>query len=594
MNGGLTYLIGRFESFADGRHHFILISLIGSVLSSLALVFSYYFIWAAINEGFSGCDIDRMTGFGLWALGTALLSVLIYIISLFFSHYSAFRIAKNLKKILIRHILSLPPDSFDQDGSGAFHRTVQDSVESTHLFIAHLLPDMASTYALPIAIAVMLFCFDWRLGLASLIPMAMGAAIVFLLMSRPSMRDSMSRWQSSMAEVNSKTVEYVRGMPVVKVFQQSIDSFHDLKGSIERYAGFCQDYTREARAPLSCFFVLINGCCTFIIAAAFILIEYVNGGTVTADLAVNVIFYIIFSSVITSFMMKIIFLPDQSYKAREALQRIDSMLSMAPLEEPSQPVFPKEFSISFRDVSFSYAGSGSMAVSGIDLDMPSGTVTALIGASGSGKSTLAGLASRMWDPQEGSVSIGGLDLREIGSANLQRIESCVFQRNNLIRGTLRDNVMLGRPEATPEQLNDALESAQCADIVSRMPQGLDTPVGPDGVHLSGGEIQRISIARAILRDSPIVLLDEATAFIDPDNESLIRKALGKLMAGRTVIMIAHRITAVRDADLICVMDGGRIVERGRHDDLISAGVVYKRMWNEYHSSLKWNLGRARP
>jgi len=581
--------LAEFEKYAQGRHHFVAISMVGSAFSAILSVVPFYYIWLIAGEALNGGDSEVMIGYGWMALAFALLSVLVYFMSLMMSHLAAFRISKNMKKVLVNHVLSLPPGSLDEEGSGRVRRTIQDSIESTHEFIAHNQPDLASSYVLPVAIIVLLLIFDWRLGLAALLPVILGICISMSMMGRSAMKESMTQWQNSMADVNNKAVEYVRGISVVKVFQQTVDSFQNLKDSIDRYADYCLGYTHMARRPMSEFFTLINSCGAFIISFAVIIIEFLDNGQVSTGLITNVIFYVVFTPIISVLLMRIMFSSDQTYRVDDALSRVDSLLSMQPLQEPSKPEMPEDYTVSFKDVRFTYPGGNAPAVDGVTLQLKQGTITALVGPSGSGKSTMAGLAARFWDPQEGTVDVGGKDLRCIGSKNLRRFESYVFQNNHLIKGTLSENVRLGKPDATDEQVAEALKSAQCDDIVAKMPQGLKTLIGPGGVYLSGGEVQRISIARAILRDAPVVILDEATAFADPENEHLIQKAFEELAKGRTVLLIAHRLTTVRNADLICVMDHGRIIESGRHDDLVASSVKYKAMWEDYQKALSWKV-----
>ena len=584
--------MAEFEKYAEGRHHFVTLSMIGSAISAILSVVPFYYIWLIVKEALDGGDADVMIGYGWMAVLFAVLSIAIYIAALMLSHFAAFRISKNMKKTLVNHVLSLSPGAIDDEGTGRIRRTIQDSVESTHEFIAHNQPDLAGTYVLPIAIIALLFVFDWRLGIASLIPVVIGVYISMSMMGKSAMQKSMNEWQSSMAEVNSKAVEYVRGISVVKVFQQSIDSFQNLRESIDSYAAYCQGYTEMARKPMAKFFMLINSSISFIIMAGIIIVDYLENGVVTTDMISNIVFYMVFTPLISVLLMRIMFASDQTYRVDDALMRVKEVLSMKPLEEPSQPKKPEEFSISFKDVRFSYSEDASPAVDGVSLELKQGTVTALVGHSGSGKSTMAGLAGRFWDPQEGTVSIGGIDLKEIGSENIRAIESYVFQNNHLIKGTLLENVRLGRPDANSEEVAEALRLAQCDDIIAKMPYGLDTLIGPGGTYLSGGEVQRISIARAILRNAPIVILDEATAFADPENEHLIQKAFEELAKGRTVLLIAHRLTTVRNADLICVMDHGRIIESGRHDELVASSGRYKAMWEDYQKALSWKVKGA--
>ncbi|MBR6204037.1 MAG: ABC transporter ATP-binding protein [Candidatus Methanomethylophilaceae archaeon] len=584
--------IAEFERYAEGRHHWVTASMIGSAISSILSIVPFYYIWLTVNEALGAGDMDAMIGYGWSAMAFAALSIAVYILSLVVSHFAAFRIAKNMKKTLVEHSLKLSPGAFDDEGSGRIRRVIQDSVESTHEFIAHNQPDLAGMYVLPFAIAALLLVFDWRLGVAALVPVMIGGYISMSMMGRSSMQESMTAWQSSMADVNNKAVEYVRGISVVKIFQQTVDSFQSLNGSIDSYAAYCQGYTEMARRPMTAFFVLVNSCVSYVIVFGVLIIEVLENGEISSGMVSNVIFYVVFTPLISVLFMRIMFSSDQTYRVDDALMRVNEILSIEPLEEPAAPRMPKGFDIAFDNVRFSYSEGLASAIDGVSLELKQGTITALVGPSGSGKSTMAGLAGRFWDPQEGSISIGGIDLRDIGSSNLRSIESYVFQNNRLIKGTLLENVRLGRPQAGPEEVAEALRLAQCEDIVAKMPYGLDTLIGPGGTYLSGGEVQRIAIARAILRDAPIVILDEATAFADPENEHLIQKAFEELSKGRTVLLIAHRLTTIRNADLICVMDRGRIVESGRHDELLSSAGKYRDMWEDYQKALSWKVKEA--
>jgi len=581
--------MAEFEKYAEGRHRFVIISMIGAASSAILSVVPFYYIWLIINEALGDCNTDLMIGYGWMALAFALMSLLVYIGALMMSHLAAFRISKNLKRTMITHVMTLSPGALDEEGSGKVRRIIQDSVESTHTYIAHNQPDLASTFALPVAILALLLIFDWRFAIAALVPVILGIYMAIGMLGKEQLKESTMQWQNAMEDVNNKAVEYVRGISVVKIFQQTVDSFQSLKGSIDRYSDFCQNYTKMARPHMSGMFTLINSCGAFIIAMAVVIIELFNEGAVSKDLIVNAIFYITFTPIISVLLMRILSISDQTYKVDDAIARVNGLLSLRPLEEPEMPEEPDGYTISFKDVRFTYSEDAAPAVDGVTLEMKQGTITALVGPSGSGKSTIAGLSARFWDPQEGTISIGGKDLKGIGSKNIRNIECYVFQNNHLIKGTLLENVRLGRPDATEQEVSDALRLAQCDDIIAKMPQGLDTLIGAGGVYLSGGEVQRISIARAILRNAPIVILDEATAFADPENEHLIQKAFEELAKGRTVLLIAHRLTTVRNADLICVMDHGRIVESGSHDELISESGKYSAMWEDYQKALSWKV-----
>ena len=583
--------LDRLAAYAGPYRWLTYAALVMSAVSAALSVVPYYYIWRILDEVLAVYpDLESASGIvhnGWMALAFTVLSIAFYIAALMCSHKAAFRISKNIKKRALDHVLGLPPGAFDMIGSGKVRRTIVDSAEATHTYAAHQLPDLAGSVVLPVAIIVMLFFFDWRLGIACIIPIAASMAIMYTMMGSKALSEFMGIYQTALGDMNREAVEYVRGVSVVKTFQQSVHTFQRFKDAIMRYGKFASEYARWCRGRMVAFVVLCNLAFAFLILAAMA----INGGIEAADpgFLSDFLFYVIFSPLVAILMMRIMYSSEDGYKVDDGLDRIDELLAMEQLPEPSEPRMPEDMTVRFENVTFSYPGTAAPAVDSLCLTMRPGTVTALVGPSGSGKSTVASLASRFWDPQGGSISIGGVDLREIGSANIARLESYVFQSNSLIKGTLLDNVRLGRPDATPEQVADALREARCDDIVAKMPDGLDTVIGPGGVYLSGGETQRVAIARAILKGSPIVILDEATAFADPENEYLVQQAFERLAENRTVLIIAHRLTTVRDADCICVVDGGRIRETGTHAELMKEDGEYRRMWDDYQRSLSWRV-----
>ncbi|MDO5862064.1 MAG: ABC transporter ATP-binding protein [Thermoplasmata archaeon] len=581
--------MSRLGAYAGGRRWFMYASLALSAASAALSVVPFYYIWLMVDEVLGVMpDYGQATGLahnGWMALGFTVLSVALYIAALMLSHAAAFRIAKNLRKTLVAHAAELPPGAFDSMGSGKVRRVIQESVGSTETYLAHNLPDMAGSTVLPIAIVVMLFVFDWRLGIACIAVFALAVLVMLSMVGSKAMKESMDAYQDALGDVNKEAVEYVRGISVVKTFQQTVESFQSFKDSIIGYGEFVIDYTRWCRSRMCLFVVVSNSAFALIIAAAFA----VTGTEWSSEFLADFLFYVIFSPLVAVLLMRIMFASNEGYTVDDALSRIDSILAMEPLPEPSEPRMPGDTTVRFDRVTFSYPETDRPAVDSFTLEMKPGTITALVGPSGGGKSTVAALACRFWDPDSGAISIGGIDLRDIGTGNLGSLMSFVFQTNHLLKGTLRSNVLLGKPDATDGEVSEALRLAQCDDIIAKLPDGLDTMVGPGGVFLSGGEVQRIAIARAILKDSPIVILDEATAFADPENEYLVQKAFENLSEGKTVLMIAHRLTTVRDADCICVMDGGRMVEIGTHPDLVASGGRYGRMWSDYQKSLSWKV-----
>lgn len=583
--------LSRLASFAGGRRYLTYASLLLSAVSAALSVVPYYYIWLILDEVLAAYpDLGDATGIvhnGWMAVGFTVLFVALYIAALMCSHLAAFRIAKNMKKRALAHVMTLPPGAFDMMGSGKVRRIINDSAEATHTYAAHQLPDLAGSVVLPISIVVMLFFFDWRLGIACIVPIAVSIAVMYTMMGNKVLAEFMGVYQGALGDMNKEAVEYVRGISVVKTFQQTVHTFQTFKESILRYGEFASGYARWCKKRMVAYMVFANLSFAFLILAAMA----ITGGleNATPEFISDFLFYVVFSPLVAILLVRIMYSSEDGYKVDDALSRIDGLMAMEPLPETGDPKVPDDMTVRFEGVTFTYPGSDRPAVEAVSMTMRPGTVTALVGPSGSGKSTIASLAARFWDPQQGRISIGGIDLRDISSKDLSGLESYVFQSNTLLRDTLLNNVRLGRPDATPEQVSEALRQAQCEDIVAKLPNGLDTPIGPGGVYLSGGETQRVAVARAILKGSPIVILDEATAFADPENEHLVQKAFEKLAEDRTVLIIAHRLTTVRNADCICVVDGGRIREIGTHAELMEEGGEYRRMWEDYQRSLTWRV-----
>ena len=583
--------LSRLASFAGGRRYLTYASLLLSAVSAALSVVPYYYIWLILDEVLAAYpDLGNATGIvhnGWMAVGFTVLSVALYIAALMCSHLAAFRIAKNMKKRALAHVMTLPPGAFDMMGSGKVRRIINDSAEATHTYAAHQLPDLAGSVVLPISIVVMLFFFDWRLGIACIVPIAVSIAVMYTMMGNKVLAEFMGVYQGALGDMNKEAVEYVRGISVVKTFQQTVHTFQTFKESILRYGEFASGYARWCKKRMVAYMVFANLSFAFLILAAMA----ITGGleNATPEFISDFLFYVVFSPLVAILLVRIMYSSEDGYKVDDALSRIDGLMAMEPLPETGDPKVPDDMTVRFEGVTFTYPGSDRPAVEAVSMTMRPGTVTALVGPSGSGKSTIASLAARFWDPQQGRISIGGIDLRDISSKDLSGLESYVFQSNTLLRDTLLNNVRLGRPDATPEQVSEALRQAQCEDIVAKLPNGLDTPIGPGGVYLSGGETQRVAGARAILKGAPIVILDEATAFADPENEHLVQKAFEKLAEDRTVLIIAHRLTTVRNADCICVVDGGRIREIGTHAELMEEGGEYRRMWEDYQRSLTWRV-----
>lgn len=516
----------------------------------------------------------------------AAVSMLLYFAALMCSHASAFRVATNIRKQLLAHIAKLPIGFADELGSGRIRRIINDSAATTEVYLAHQLPDLVGAYITPVAMILLLFVFNWRFGLVCLIPVVLSLAGM-TKMTGKQMQEDMKHYQTALENMNNEAVEYVRGINVVKTFSQTVHSFSRFKASIDSYYKFCINYTKEMRMPMVCYQMIVNSTFAFLIAMTLILY---HGDHVAFNILLNFVFYVIFTPVIATTLTKIMFMGEESMKVEDAIARFNEIMAIEPLPEPVQTKHPQEYAISFEDVSFHYRKELPDAVSHISLQIPAGKVTAFVGPSGSGKSTAAGLIARFYDATSGRVRIGNVDIRDIAQEERVNTISYVFQNSRLLAGTIADNVRMGKKNATDEEVLAALHKAQCDDILAKLPQGIETVIGTDGIYLSGGEQQRVAIARIILQDAPVIILDEATAYADPENEVLVQKAFEEMAVGKTVIMIAHRLTTVKNADIIYVFENGKIKEAGKHETLLEAHGLYEKMWNDYQTSIRWKVG----
>lgn len=484
--------------------------------------------------------------------------------------------------------MKLPLGYVETEGTGKIRKIVMDSSAATETFLAHNLPDKVVSVATPVGLLVMMAVFDWRLGLISLIPAALAFLIMASMMMGPKMAADMKEYQNSLETMSAEAVEYVRGVPVLKTFGQTIFSFKRFKSAIDEYEKWTISYTKSMMLPMIGFTVFTNA-----IFAALIIAAYVIGGnTVTDKFVLNIIFYILITTILTTTLMKIAYAGESQMIVEDALNRMDEVLDAAELPEADDDVAVKDASISLDNVTFAYGDSKNNAIDGISMDIKAGEHIALVGPSGGGKTTLASLIARFWDVKDGSVSIGGTDVRNIKTADLMNKVSYVFQDSKLLKMSILENVRMGRPDATDEEVMEALKNAQCSDIIDKLPQGVNTVIGSKGTYVSGGEAQRLSIARAFLKNAPILILDEATAFADPDNEKSVQLAFDRLSKDKTVIMIAHRLSTITGADCIYVLKDGKIAESGSHEALVNAGGIYTHMWNEYNKSVNWKVGKA--
>ena len=573
-----------------GKHKYLTYaSWILSALSALLALVPYWYIWQVIREVLSVApdfgQAQNLVRNGWMAVLVAVAAVLVYIAALMCSHMGAFRIATNLRLAVMEHIVRLPLGAAEQFGSGRLRKIVNESSAATETYLAHQLPDRAGAIATPCGLLVLLLVFDWRLGLLSLVPVSL-AFLVMMLMTGARMRQKMKEYQNALDDMSNEAVEYVRGIPVVKTFGQTIFSFKKFKDSIDRYRVWVIAYTKELRLPMMLYTAAVNGVFVFLIAGALLLTR----GGVTPEFLLNLMFYIIITPIISVTLTRIMFQSENAMIVDDALQRIDSVLNLLPLKEASHPRHPKDGSVELSHIQFSYDGENEV-LKGISLKIPAGQKAAFVGPSGGGKTTLANVIARFFDPQGGSVKIGGVDVRDIPKEELMNTVSFVFQNSRLIKASILDNVRLGRPDATREEVLSALHNAQCDDILEKLPRGMDTVVGTRGVYLSGGEQQRIAIARVMLKNAPILILDEATAFADPDNESRVQAAFSRLSQGKTVIMIAHRLSTVANADQIYVIQEGKIAEQGTNRELLEQNGLFRRMWDNYQTSVQWKVAK---
>lgn len=581
--------LSRLLAYAGKHKYLTYASWILSAVSALMALVPYWYIWRIMKEvletapNFS--QTQNLTHNGWMAVLCAVLAVLVYIAGLMCSHMGAFRIATNLRIQTMRHIVKLPLGFAESFGSGKLRKIVNESSAATETYLAHQLPDRAGAIATPCGLLVLLFSFDWRLGLLSLVPVLLGF-LIMMSMTGANMQQKMKEYQNALDDMSNEAVEYIRGIPVVKTFGQTIFSFKKFKDSIDRYQKWVIAYTKQLRAPMMFYTAAINGVFAFLIAGGLLFTQ--NG--VTSGFLLNLIFYIIITPIISVTLTKIMFQSENAMIVDDALQRIDSVLNLQPLAEAARPQAPQGSSIELEHVRFSYDGKKN-ALKNISLSIPAGQTVAFVGPSGGGKTTLANIISRFFDPQSGVVKIGGVDVRDIPKEALMNTVSFVFQNSRLIKASILENVRMGKPYATRQEVMRALENAQCTDIIEKLPNGIDTIIGTKGVYLSGGEQQRIAIARVMLKDSPIIILDEATAFADPDNEAKVQTAFSRLSRGKTVIMIAHRLSTVVHADQIYVVKDGEIAESGTFDELIRQNGIFNGMWNNYQTSVQWKVAK---
>ena len=561
-----------------------------SALSALAGMLPYILIWLIVRELLEHGEITssgNVVTYAWWAAGMAVASIVLYFAALMSSHLAAFRVESNLRKEAMRQIVRMPLGFFDINTSGRIRKIIDDNAGVTHSFLAHQLPDLAATFLVPLVAVILIFMFDWILGLACIVPVIIAMLVMGFMMNAEG-RQFMKSYMTSLEEMNTEAVEYVRGIPVVKVFQQTIYSFKNFHRCIMNYNKMVFGYTRMWEKPMSLYTVIINGFVFFLAPLAILLIGYSGN---YASVLLNFFLFVLITPVFSQSIMKSMYLNQALGQASEAIGRLENLVAYEHLTVVEHPQPVKEFSIQFEKVSFSYPGANQKAVDDVSFTIPQGNTVALVGASGGGKTTIARLVPRFWEATEGKVLIGGINVREIAPEELMKYISFVFQNTKLFKTSLLENIKYGNPDATMEEVERAVDMAQCWEIINKLPLGLNTKIGTEGTYLSGGEQQRIVLARAILKNAPIIVLDEATAFADPENEHLIQQALKELTKGKTVLMIAHRLSSITDADNILVIDKGKIAEQGTHANLLGKQGIYYHMWNEYQQSVRWTIGK---
>lgn len=575
--------------YAGNYKYLTIASWILSALSAFVALLPFVYIWKVIKEVLdvrpNYGEAQNLTHNGWMAVLFAVAAIMIYVAALMCSHLAAFRVQANIRIIAMHHIVTLPMGFMDGIGSGRVRKNVYESSAATETYLAHQLPDKANALATPVGLLILLIVFDWRLGCLSLLPV-LAAFILMSMMTGKRMRKKMEEYNNALGQMSNEAVEYVRGISVVKTFGQSVFSFKRFKESIDNYEKWVIAYTKDLRFPMMCYTTLVNGIFAVLIAAALV----ITSDGVSNEFLLNLMYYIIITPIITLTLTKIMYASENKLIVADAMSRIESILEINPLPEAESPEHPRDNSVELSHVSFRYKDAERNALEDISVCIKPGEHIAFVGPSGGGKTTLAGIVARFWDADSGIVKIGGVNVKDIAKEELMNTVSFVFQDSKMLKTSIFENVRMAKPEASREEVLKALHDAQCDDILEKLPEGVDTVVGAKGVYLSGGEQQRISIARVMLKNAPILILDEATAFADPDNESKVQAAFNVLAKGKTVLMIAHRLSTVTGADRIAVIKDGKIVDSGTHSELKSKDGPYAEMWNQYNKAAKWKVG----
>ena len=573
------------REYAGGYKNLITLGRCLAAVSAVMTLIPYYELWKIIRTAVNGENLDDIKMYAWSAVAWIVGALLVYIIALFCTHIAAFRVQANMRSGLMRRIITLPLGVFDEDGTGKIRRIVNDSTAATETFIAHNLPDKTVAAVTPVGLLVLVFAFNWKIGLICMIPALIGFACLTSMMTK-GMQVKMKEYQDALENMSSEATEYVRGVPVVKTFGQTVHSFKRFKGCIDGFGKWATDYTLSLRFPMAGFMTCINAVFAFIVIAAFV----VTKSGVDNAAILNIMYYIIITPLVTSALTKIAYSGEAEMTLIDALKRADKIMEIEPLAEGRSDRKIVDHSFELKNVSYRYKDANRDAVRDVTLSIKPGEHVALVGPSGSGKTTLAELMVRFFDVTKGEILIGGVNVKDLSSGTLMDLVSFVFQDSRLIKKSILENVRMAKPNASEAEVLEALRKAQCMDIIEKLPDGIHTILGEKGTYLSGGEQQRITIARAFLKDAPILILDEATAFADPDNETKVQAAFEELSKNKTLIMIAHRLSTVMNADRIFVMDDGKCIESGNHEELMRKGGLYKHMFDEYTRSIEWKVG----
>ncbi len=580
--------LSRLLPFMGDRKYLFPLSLTLSAISSVLSFMPFFFMWFIAKELFAnpgGVSVDSVSFYAWMTLGSAVLSMIMYFFALMSSHLAAFRVEVNMRRFAMKRIINMPLGFFDKNQSGSMRKAIDDNASQTHQFLAHQLPDLSSTIVAPVTLLVLMFIFDWRMGLVSLIPILLGFISMAFMMTKRGQKLRMEYFKR-LEDMSSEAVEYVRGIPVVKTFGQSVFAFKRFIDSIMIYKDMVISFTNMYTIPMSFYTVIMQSAAFFLVPFAILFISW--GGDL-AQVLTDFVFYLIVAPNFTLTMMRSMYFKNYSDMAKQTMDRFDNILDYPEMVFERESTKPASGTLEFKNVTFSYDKANRNAVDGVSFKINEGETFALVGASGGGKTTIARLSARFWDVDSGEILIGGMDIKKISRENLMDSIAFVFQNNKLFSKTLRENITYGKDNTNESAIQNAVNLSQSSDIINNLPNGLDTIIGKDGTYLSGGEQQRIALARAILKDAPIVILDEATAFADPENEHLIQSALHELSKNKTTLMIAHRLTSVKNVDKILVIDDGKIAQSGTHEELLAQDGLYKKMWNEYQKSIDWKL-----